>query len=288
MSELGNRLKNAREEKNLTIEDLQTMTKIQKRYLTGIEEGNYSSIPGKFYVRAFIKQYAEAVGLDPEMIFEEYKNEVPETHQDTLPEQLSRVQTRKELPDSASKVMDILPKVIIILIIVAVAVIIWVWKQNSSENTPVKKTSTQEQNIRSDYKVDSSVKKETKPAPASETKKKQPVSSPEAAKQQTVSVKNKLTRTATYEVAGTDKLAISLTASKNSWVSIKDEKGKQVFQGTLKKGTTKVQDLTGNKGATLTIGNAKFTDIKLNGQAFKYGIDPAKQTFQKLKLVLKQ
>ncbi|WP_139037439.1 helix-turn-helix domain-containing protein, partial [Bacillus pumilus] len=62
MTELGKRLVEAREEKGMSLEDLQTVTKIQKRYLLAIEQGNYDIIPGKFYVRAFIKQYAEAVG----------------------------------------------------------------------------------------------------------------------------------------------------------------------------------------------------------------------------------
>lgn len=66
MTELGNRLKEAREEKGMSLDDLQAATKIQKRYLTALEEGNYDVIPGKFYVRAFIKQYAEAVGLNSE------------------------------------------------------------------------------------------------------------------------------------------------------------------------------------------------------------------------------
>ena len=39
------------------------------------------SMPGKFYVRAFIKQYAEAVGLEPEDFFEEYKSEIPNIYQ---------------------------------------------------------------------------------------------------------------------------------------------------------------------------------------------------------------
>ncbi|MFL6517543.1 MAG: helix-turn-helix domain-containing protein, partial [Bacillus sp. (in: firmicutes)] len=56
MTELGNRLKEARLAKGLSLDDLQSMTKIQKRYLIGIEEGNYASMPGNFYVRAFIKQ----------------------------------------------------------------------------------------------------------------------------------------------------------------------------------------------------------------------------------------
>ena len=64
MTELGARLKEARLAKGYSLEDLQEITKIQKRYLIGIEEGNYSIMPGSFYVRAFIKQYAEAVGLE--------------------------------------------------------------------------------------------------------------------------------------------------------------------------------------------------------------------------------
>ena len=95
MTELGNRLKEAREAKGLSLDDLQDITKIQKRYLVGIEEGNYEMMPGKFYVRAFIKQYCEAVGLDPEEIFEEYKSNVPSSIHDEIPESFSRVKSRQ-------------------------------------------------------------------------------------------------------------------------------------------------------------------------------------------------
>lgn len=46
MTELGIRLKEAREEKAMSLDDLQAATKIQKRYLTALEEGNYDIIPG--------------------------------------------------------------------------------------------------------------------------------------------------------------------------------------------------------------------------------------------------
>ncbi|MCD7033707.1 DUF4115 domain-containing protein [Metabacillus sp. GX 13764] len=284
MSELGNRLKSAREEKNLSLNDLQETTKIQKRYLVGIEEGNYKVMPGKFYVRAFIKQYAEAVGLDPEMIFEEYKNEVPDTHQDALPEQLSRVQSRKELPETASKALDILPKIVIILIIIAVAVIIWVWRQNSTE-TETDKASAPAQNISSDIKVNSSAKKDdAKPSvkPAAEKPAAKEPAKPEP--KQSIKVTKKLKTSATYEISGTDKLAIEMKASGSSWVSIKDQNGKTVFQGTLKKGKTISQDLSGNKSAVLRVGSTPVTQIKLNGQPLKYGIKANTQT---LKLAVK-
>lgn len=45
---------------------MQASTKIQERYLEAIENNNLGILPGDFYVRAFIRQYALAVDLNPE------------------------------------------------------------------------------------------------------------------------------------------------------------------------------------------------------------------------------
>lgn len=148
MTELGNRLKEERLAKGLSLEDLQSITKIQKRYLIGIEEGNYSSMPGNFYVRAFVKQYAEALQLNPEEIFETYKNEIPATHNEDLPEKLSRVKTRKTVTEGSSKIFDIIPKVLIGVFIIGAAGLLYFFFVNNvgdkandqvnEENEPVK------------------------------------------------------------------------------------------------------------------------------------------------------
>lgn len=131
MTELGNRLKEARLAKGLSLEDLQSITKIQKRYLIGIEEGNYSSMPGNFYVRAFVKQYAEALQLNPDEIFETYKSEIPATHNEDLPEQLSRVKTRKTVTEGSSKIFDIIPKVLIGVFIIGAAGVLYYFVVNN-------------------------------------------------------------------------------------------------------------------------------------------------------------
>ncbi len=95
LTELGTQLKEARLSKGYSLDDLQEITKIQKRYLVGIEEGNYSIMPGTFYVRAFIKQYAEAVGLKSEELLEQYKNEVPNTHPDEVTQSVPYTPTRR-------------------------------------------------------------------------------------------------------------------------------------------------------------------------------------------------
>lgn len=60
---LGNLLKSTREASGLSLDDLATETKIQKRYLIDLEEENFEDMPGKVYEKGFLKTYAQALGL---------------------------------------------------------------------------------------------------------------------------------------------------------------------------------------------------------------------------------
>ncbi|MDG0793610.1 helix-turn-helix domain-containing protein [Cohnella ginsengisoli] len=61
-----------------TLDDIQEITKIRKRYLEAIESGDYKVLPGSFYVRAFVKTYAETVGLDAEEVLRLYQKRIAE------------------------------------------------------------------------------------------------------------------------------------------------------------------------------------------------------------------
>ncbi|MHA5104720.1 RodZ domain-containing protein [Oenococcus oeni] len=67
---IGKHLQDAREYHGLTLEDISSSTKIQVRYLQAIETGQVDKLPGPFYVKAFIRQYANTVGLDPNTILD--------------------------------------------------------------------------------------------------------------------------------------------------------------------------------------------------------------------------
>lgn len=129
MSELGTRLRDARMNKGYTLNTLQQMTKIQKKYLQAIEEGNYEEVPGNFYVRAFVKQYADMVGLNGDDLLEEFNSEL-EVHPDeldelddtaegTLPSRLDKRQGTSE-KNAWETVFSYLPVVFLVAIIVMI------------------------------------------------------------------------------------------------------------------------------------------------------------------------
>lgn len=97
MSELGRQLKEARLQKGMSLDDVQEVTKIRKKYLEAIESGDYKVLPGSFYVRAFIKTYAEAVGMSPDELLEEHGN-VPAPPADTTMETV--IQKRSRRPET--------------------------------------------------------------------------------------------------------------------------------------------------------------------------------------------
>lgn len=61
---IGEELKNKREEKGLSIYDVENQTKIKASFIEAIESENFDKIPGRVYVKGFIKNYAKFLELD--------------------------------------------------------------------------------------------------------------------------------------------------------------------------------------------------------------------------------
>jgi cytoskeletal protein RodZ len=288
LTELGNRLKEAREAKGLSLEDLQELTKIQKRYLIGIEEGNYSMMPGKFYVRAFIKQYCEAVGLDSEEIFEQYKSEVPSVYSEELPEQLSRVQSRKTIPAGDSKVVEMLPKILAVVLVIGAAVLIWVLVSNymSNPDNDDKKNAKENEAVgynKSDgfnEEKENADKKQEEKSESSDEKNEDDAVVKDEKKEQKLAVTSSSGKNSTYELKNTDTFKLKVTSKGSPWVGIKNGEGKLLFQGTIDKDKSQEIDFTNEKEAVINIGRAYETEIYVNDEKLEYSISPTEVNTQ--------
>ena len=66
MSELGERLRAAREQKELTVEQVAEATKIPLNYLYALEEEAFDVFTSDLHARGFLRNYASFLNLDPE------------------------------------------------------------------------------------------------------------------------------------------------------------------------------------------------------------------------------
>ncbi|WP_295157319.1 helix-turn-helix domain-containing protein [uncultured Brachyspira sp.] len=72
METIGQILKNAREKKGLTIEELEAATRIVAKFIKALENEEFDVLPGEIYVKGFIKNLSDKLSLDADMVLERY------------------------------------------------------------------------------------------------------------------------------------------------------------------------------------------------------------------------
>lgn len=72
---LGQRLKHAREEQRIALEQASESTRIRVAYLQALEADDHSSLPSPVQVRGFLRNYTEYLGLDLDRLLDELRAE---------------------------------------------------------------------------------------------------------------------------------------------------------------------------------------------------------------------
>lgn len=268
MDEVGKVLKEARIEKGYTLDDLQQITKIQKRYLQAIEDGNMDILPGRFYARAFIKQYADIVDLDGEELLKEQPETTPEEAQEEFSESVSAAPTRtKETgTDFLKNIQEYIPMILIFLLVVAIGVVIFVaFRQGGSGSKPEEPMINE---IESDSKEDDDKKDDEGEDDKEDGDEEEEVEEVEDETQE-IEVSESTGGSTTYEVKGArpDKQTITLTGdSGDTWVSISTSEG-AYEDGLLTEGESlSVEFGPETTEINLVIGNGAATKVALDDQ----------------------
>jgi len=72
MASFGENLRRERELRGIALQDIAEATKISVRFLQALEQDRLDVLPGGIFRRAFVRQYARYVGLDPEKVVAEF------------------------------------------------------------------------------------------------------------------------------------------------------------------------------------------------------------------------
>jgi hypothetical protein len=74
MFEIGNSLREARLRQHLDFPELEQQTKIRSKYLKALEDEKFEVLPAPTYVKGFLRNYADALGLEGQLYVDEYNS----------------------------------------------------------------------------------------------------------------------------------------------------------------------------------------------------------------------
>jgi cytoskeleton protein RodZ len=80
--DIGGSLAAARKGQRLTPSDVERLTCLRGRYLAALENDDFGALPGRVYARAFLRTYADALGLDADRFVDEFDVQYPEPEDD--------------------------------------------------------------------------------------------------------------------------------------------------------------------------------------------------------------
>ncbi|WHA09148.1 DUF4115 domain-containing protein [Enterococcus montenegrensis] len=273
---IGTRLRQARLNKNISLDELQQITKIQKRYLEAIESGELDLLPGSFYVRAFVKQYAQAVGEDGDKLVAVLAGKETLTPPPPKRPQPETIQgSRKSLhveEKTGNPVMRLLPVIFFGLVALVIVVIVFymTWQDRNNQTPMIADNSSVvvDQATTTTSKVAESSTKESESKPAESTKE-----SEKKEKEMAVKLDSNTQTEAVFSLSdakGPIKLDFVGNANGPCWIGVLVNNG-YVYQYTLQAGETQSTTLPeAVTNATIVLGASGNLSIKANGKDLNY------------------
>lgn len=261
--EIGKKLQAARQAKGYTLDDLQQITKIQKRYLIAIEDEKFDELPGDFYVRAFVKQYANTVGLDGDDLLKEYEDDLPKAktaeYSDHIAQAVeSRASQHKTIGNQVSKSRKYVPTIIITVVIILVLAAIWftaIARSHRDSSTRIDNSSVSVSG-ESRKKASSSSKKATKKPAVAALKLKQ-----------TSRSGNSVTYTADKLKADT---TLQINPTDRAWMQVRANDNDLLNRTLNANDKTKIKVGRDTTSLVITVGNARATKLRIDNQTIDF------------------
>src|SRR5213078_4826884 len=104
MFEIGSSLREARLRQGLDFPELEQATKIRGKYLRALEDEQFAVLPAQTYVKGFLRNYAEFLGLDGQLYVDEYNSRYVLGDDEPLPRP-RRSQPQRRAPRVESRVV---------------------------------------------------------------------------------------------------------------------------------------------------------------------------------------
>lgn len=139
--DFGSFLRQAREKRGISLQQVSATTKISARVLEALERNDPSKLPGGIFSRAFVRSYAREVGLDPEGTVEQFIEAFPAL---ASADEMPAITTSDDAENFESRrkaATTIVQLVGVSLIVVVIVVIYYSMRPKTEPPAPVKVVS---------------------------------------------------------------------------------------------------------------------------------------------------
>ncbi len=271
MGSFGENLRRERELRGVTLEEISAATKISVRFLTSIENEEFSTLPGGIFNRSFVRAYARYLGLDEDPLLEEYqlaakaKADVDLT-QFSPPRMYSHLEKRPR---------NTLWAVMLAVGLLVIGIGLWLYTHRTPQ-APTAMEHTQPANSSISRQPDTNRSAgPSKTVAASATSSvtntagggTQPARTGSApgVLAVTPSVPNSAPKLPPVTDAN-GRLVLQIATTESSWMAV-DSDGKSVMQGVMEPNTVKT--FKADSSFDVLTGNAQGVTLTLNGQTLK-------------------
>jgi cytoskeleton protein RodZ len=240
MSAVGEVLERARLDQGIDLATIAAITKIKAKYLRALEADDRKSLPGEFFYKSFVHQYAKFLGLNSKPLDAEIDRVLSADSPLPLPSAARQAEvTLSSRSRSARK--SLFYAAMVLILVGCYGIDAW-WHKSRA---PVAENAAPRR------------------APSSATGRISLASvSQVAAGPAAASVASVARQDEPAPPAGS-KVELDLTATEETWLSVSSD-GTPVFSGVLEANQTKT--IEGKEFAKLRVGNAAGLEVRLNGK----------------------
>ncbi|MDR1521650.1 MAG: DUF4115 domain-containing protein [Streptococcaceae bacterium] len=270
---VGERLTAARLESGLTINEIQQITKIQIRYLEAIEQDQYANLPGTFYVRAFIRQYAHAVGENASELIDIYDGKIEPYAPD--PEELPEIPVVKKIQKQRitrhdNRVKSSLPFIVLGIFTLAILAVVFYFMFAYQGIKPMIDTNS---SIKVEHIVESSTSKvkENSSSNSNTLKTKESRSTSNIGKSKKIEI-SKISESGNNisllakNISEQAEIQVKALEGQKTWIQINDANQTAIYSGTIQASNPFSLKLTeGTKQFLIIIGAPAYTNLAING-----------------------
>lgn len=243
---IGERLRNAREAKGLSLRAVADLTRIRAIYLQALEDERFEQLPGTVYARGFLRMYADALGLDADRLLDAYPGALEPPPPSPIGTTGVEIPIQPAAPRSRVRIIATYVAAVLSAGLLIIGIVGYVQLREFNRPVPPQAVAPPESPTPAPA---------TPPAAAPQTPAttEPPIAAPEVPP----------TPQEAPQPAAIDGVTLEVRAEGTSWLRVTAD-GQRVFQGLLHEGDT--QTWQARRRLTVRVGNMPVVQVTIDGR----------------------